>query len=143
MKHYTKKEWAREQYTGCWEASPFILGRVEAGEVPAGYIGRRTVMVGGEYGCTLLTEGIHFLVEDDYDHLPQLTKENAMVGACYFAPGGYIEVTRVYRLTEEEAREFELWYLDRADYIQHAKWGTVKGGCALDGSDVSEYYKEA
>ena len=141
MKHYTKEEWAREQYTGRWEDSPFNLSRVEAGELPAGYIGRRNVMLGGDRGCELLTEGVHFLVEDDYSHLPWLTKENAMVGACYRHPGGYIEVTRVYRLTEEEAREHELWYLDRASYIQHAKWGTAETGCALAGSDLSEYFK--
>ncbi len=141
MKIYSKEEWAREQYKGRWEASPFNLDRVEAGELPAYYIGRRNVMVGGERGCTLLTEGVHFLIEDDYDGLPFLCKDNAMVGACYRFPGGYIEVTKVYRLSEDEAREFELYYLDRVDYIQHAKWGTVDGGCALAGSDVSEYFK--
>lgn len=141
MRIYSKDDWAREQYKGRWEASPFNLGQVEAGEIPAYYIGRRNVMVGGENGCTLLTEGVHFLVEDDYDTLPWLEKANAMVGACYRHPGGYIQVTEIYRLSEAEAREHELYYLDRARYTHHAKWGTVDGGCALAGSDVSEYFK--
>lgn len=140
MKIYSKEEWAREQYKGRWDPSPFILDRVEAGEVPAAYIGRRTVMVGGEHGCTLLTEGIHFLVDGDYSELPWLNKENAMVGACYQFPGGYKQVTEIIRYTEEEAHERGLYYLDHARYIQHAKWGTVDGGCALAGSDVVENF---
>lgn len=135
MKIYSKEEWAREQYKGQWGDSPFNRDRVEAGELHPYYIGRRNVMVGGLHGCTLLTEGLHFLVEGEYDQLPWLNKENAKVGACYQAPGGYIEVTKVYRLTEEEAQEMQLYYLDRVDYIQHAEWGSVPGGCALPGSD--------
>jgi len=135
MRHYTKEEWEREQYKGLWEASPFTLDRVAAGELPAYYVGRRNVMVGGEKGCTLLTEGVHFLVDGEYDQLPVLHKSNAMVGACYQFAGGYIEVTKVYRLTEEEAQEWQLFYLDRVSYIQHAEWGTVPGGCALPGGD--------
>ena len=77
----------------------------------------------------------------DYSHLPWLNKENAVVGGCYRFPGGYIQVTRVYRLTEEEAQEQQLYHLDRAEYIQHAKWGTITGGCALAGSDVFEGLK--
>lgn len=138
MRIYSREEWARQQYKGRWEPSPFIMDRVEAGEVPAGYIGRRNVMVGGECGATLLTEGIHFLVEDEYDQLPWLNKQNAIVGACYRFPGGYIELTRLYRLSEEEALEKDLYHLDRVEYIQHAKWGSVPGGCALAGSDVRE-----
>ena len=133
---YSKEEWAREQYKGRWEASPFNLDRVEAGELHPYYIGRRNVMVGGERGCTLLTEGLHFLVEGEYDQLPWLCKDNAMVGACYRFPGGYIEVTEIYRLTEEEAQELDLYHLDRVDYVQHAPWGSVPGGCALAGSDI-------
>lgn len=135
MKIYSKEEWAREQYKGRWEASPFNLGRVEDGELHPYYIGRRNVMVGGEHGPALLTEGLHFLVEDEYDELPWLEKANAMVGACYRSPGGYIQVTKLYRLTNEEAKEKDLYYLDRVDYVQHAKWGTTPGGCALAGSD--------
>lgn len=63
MKHYTKKQWAKEPYTGQWADSPFNRSLVDARELPADYIGRRTVMVGGEQGCTLLTEGYHFTIE--------------------------------------------------------------------------------
>lgn len=136
MKYYTKEEWAREQYKGRWEASPFNLGQVEAGEIPAYYIGRRNVMVGGEHGCELLTEGVHFLIEGDYSNLPVMDKDNVMKGACYQFSGGYIEVLDVYRLDEETAKEHDLLYLDRVAFIQHAEWGTALGGCALPGSDV-------
>lgn len=136
MKIYSKAEWAREQYKGRWEASPFNLDRVEAGDLSASYIGRRNVMVGGIHGCTLLTEGINFLVDGEYEELPWLEKSNAHVGHCYRMPGGYIEVTKVYRITEEYAKEHDLYHMDRVEYIQHAKWGTVHGGCALAGSDI-------
>lgn len=136
MKIYSKEEWAREQYKGRWEASPFNLDRVKSGELPAYYIGRRNVMVGGLHGCELLTEGVHFLVEDDYEELPWLNKENALEGACYRFPGGYTQVTQVYRLSDEDAREKGLVYVDRADFIQHAKLGEMPGGCALAGSDM-------
>lgn len=136
MKIYTKDEWERKQYKGRWEASPYNLDRVEAGELHPYYIGRRNVMVGGKYGSTLLTEGINFLVEDDYSNLPWLEKANAKVGACYQFGGGYIEVTKLYRLSEEEAIEKDLYGLDRVEFIQHAKWGSIPGGCALAGSDV-------
>jgi len=138
MKIYKKAEWEREQYKGRWEPSPFLLDRVEAGEVPAGYIGRRNVMVGGEHGATLLTEGVHFLVEGEYDQLPHLEKANAMEGACYSFAGGYIQVTKLWRLSEEEAKREDLYYLDRVSFMQYAKWGTIPGGCALVGSDVRE-----
>lgn len=45
--------------------NPYNQSRVEAGELPAKYIGRRTVMIGTIHGCTLLTEGIHFFVDDE------------------------------------------------------------------------------
>ena len=139
MKIYTKEEWEREQYKGQWGDSPFNRDRVEAGELHPYYIGRRNVMVGGPHGCTLLTEGLHFLVEGDYSHLPYLEKANAMVGACYQFAGGYIEVTRVYRLTEEEAMEKDLYGLDRVEFIQRGGPDLcLNGGCAVPGSDIRE-----
>ena len=135
MKIYTKEEWAREQYKGRWEASPFNLGQVEAGELPAYYIGRRNVMVGGENGPTLLTEGVHFLVDGEYDQLPVLHKDIAMKGACYQFAGGYIKVHQVVRITEEYAQEHLLYYLDHVLYTHYTKSGTTYGGCALPGSD--------
>lgn len=66
VKQYTSEEWSIEQYTGRWSPSPYYLDMVERGEIPADYIGRRTLM---EYedgiGTSLLTEGKHFLIDDD------------------------------------------------------------------------------
>lgn len=128
MKIYSKEEWAREQYKGRWEASPFNLDRVEAGELPAYYIGRRNVMVGGSHGCTLLTEGVHFLVDGEYEELPVLHKDVAMVGACYQFAGGYIQLQEIYRISEEYAKENQLCYVERVK--------TTAGDFALPGSDV-------
>ena len=99
--------------------------------------GRRAAFLPGE-GTALSIEGVHFLVDGEYTHLPWLAKANAAEGCCYQFPGGYIQVTRLYRLSEEEALEKDLYSLDRVEYIQHAKWGSVPGGCALAGSDVRE-----
>lgn len=74
--------------------------------------GRRTAFLPG-HGTTLFTEGIHFLVEGDYRHLPALCKDNAEVGAAYRFCDGYQIVQRVYRISEEYAAENELTYLDR------------------------------
>lgn len=65
MKTYAAEEWAKAQHTGRWGDNPYNRSRVEAGELPASYIGRRTIMVGGPGGCTLLTEGYHFRVDDE------------------------------------------------------------------------------
>ena len=68
MKHYTEKEWdemvARApSYFGKWEATPFNLDRVEAGELPADYIGKRNMLsYEPEHGTVLLTEGVHFTI---------------------------------------------------------------------------------
>ena len=79
MKFYSEKQWQKEQYTGRWGDNPYNRSRVEAGELSEEYIGRRTIMVGGVRGCTLLTEGIHFLVGDEE-------------GRKYFGPGTRIEL---------------------------------------------------
>lgn len=70
MKHLTQKEWERMErttpnYIGKWEASPFNLDRVAAGELPADYIGRRNMLTYEPgVGTVLLTEGIHFTIDD-------------------------------------------------------------------------------
>lgn len=135
MRHYTAEEWAREQYKGQWGDSPFNRDRVECGELPAYYIGRRNVMVGGDHGPELLTEGVHFLVEGDYGHLPTLCKENALEGAWYQFAGGPIQVRKVYRISEEYAKENQLCYVERVE--------TSMGDFALPGSDIrSDLMKE-
>ena len=65
MRTYSADEWANAQYTDHWGDNPYNRSRVEAGELPAKYIGRRTIMIGSVHGCTLLTEGAHFLVDDE------------------------------------------------------------------------------
>ena len=59
---------------------------------------------------------------------PTLTKENAKVGQYYAFAGGYTIVQRIYRISEEYARENELCYLDRVT--------TTTGDFALPGSDI-------
>ena len=97
--------------------------------------GRRTVMSGcisndpNELG-KLLIEGVHFLVDGDYNHLPVLEKSNAIVGACYKFAGGYTQVREIYRVSEEYAKANELIYLDRVI--------TTDGDFALPGSDLKQ-----
>lgn len=79
MRFYTAKQWQEAQYTGRWGDNPYNRSRVEAGELPEGYIGRRTVMAGGRKGCELLTEGVHFLIGDEE-------------GRSYYGPGTRIEL---------------------------------------------------
>lgn len=75
--------------------------------------GRRIAFLPG-HGTALCTEGIHFLVDGDYTHLPILTKENAEEGAAYlFGSNNYQIVQRIYRISRESARENDLMYLDR------------------------------
>ena len=65
-RHYTATEWAKEQYTDRWDDYPYFRDMVAQGEIPADYIGRRTVMtyeVGK--GTVLLTEGYHFTIDDE------------------------------------------------------------------------------
>ena len=65
-KHYTAAEWAREQYTDRWNDCPYFRDMAERGEIPADYIGRRTVMIHAPVkGTVLLTEGYHFTVDDE------------------------------------------------------------------------------
>ncbi len=89
--------------------------------------GRRAAFLPGE-GTTLSIEGIHFLVDGDYSHLPVLCKANACVGACYQFAGGYTLVKRIYRLSEAQARREKAVYLDRVE--------TDSGDFALPGSDI-------
>lgn len=65
MTTYSAAEWAKMQYTGRWGDNPWNRSRVEDGEIPAEYIGRRNVVVGTIHGSTLLTEGVHFTVDDE------------------------------------------------------------------------------
>ena len=70
-KRFTKREWAEKErmtpgYIGRWEATRLNIDRVEAGDLPADYIGRRNML---SYepgkGTVLLTEGYHFIIDDE------------------------------------------------------------------------------
>lgn len=89
--------------------------------------GRRTAFLPGE-GTALSIEGVHFLVDGDYSHLPVLHKSNACVGACYQFAGGYTQVKEIYRVSEKYAKDNELMYLDRVI--------TTDADFALPGSDI-------
>lgn len=69
-----------------------------------------------------------WMEESEPEELPALTKENAKIGQYYAFAGGYTIVQRVYRISEEYARENGLCYLDRV--------ATTIGDFALPGSDV-------
>lgn len=66
--------------------------------------------------------------------LPQLTKESAHVGRVYSWPGGWLRLTRVYRLTEQEANENALLYLDRWEGVDHT--GMTHGAAFHDGGKL-------
>lgn len=89
--------------------------------------GRRVAFLPG-YGTTLFIEGVHFIVDGDYSHLPILCKENAEEGAAYQFGGNVLYVKRIYRISEEYANENSLLYLDRVE--------TSEGDFALPGSDT-------
>lgn len=89
--------------------------------------GRRVAFLPG-HGTTLFVEGVHFIVDGDYSHLPVLCKENAEEGAAYQFGGDVLYVKRIYRISEEYANESSLLYLDRVE--------TSAGDFALPGSDT-------
>ena len=94
--------------------------------------GRRTWLTKDERGPVLLLEGVHFLVEGDFSHLPALTKETAADGLAYSWCGtGFQIVEKVYTITEEYAKANHLAYIDRVK--------TTKGDFALSGSRWSQY----
>ena len=52
--------------TDRWNDCPYFRDMVARGEIPADYIGRRTVMIHAPIkGTVLLTEGYHFTVGDE------------------------------------------------------------------------------
>lgn len=63
--------------------------------------------------------------------LPALTKKSAAVGRAYAWPGGWVKLTRVYCLTEQEANNNALLYLDRWEGIDHN--GMTHGAAFPDG----------
>ena len=68
------------------------------------------------------------------DGLPVLTKQAAHEGQTYAWPGGWLRLTRVYRLTEQEAIDNALLYLDRWEGIDHN--GMTHGAAFHDGDKL-------
>ena len=66
--------------------------------------------------------------------LPTLTKQSAHVGRAYAWPGGWLRLTRVYRLTEQEANDNALLYLDHWEGIDHN--GMIHGAAFHDGDQL-------
>ena len=89
--------------------------------------GRRTAFLPGD-GAVLSLEGVHFLIDGDYSHLPIISKANVREGCAYQSAGGYQIVKRVYRLTEAQAEAWGCMYLDRVE--------TNLGDFALPGFDI-------
>ena len=68
------------------------------------------------------------------DLLPALNVETAHAGNFYAYPGGWVLLTRVYRLTEQEAAENALLFLDRWEGIDQA--GRTVGAAFPDSATV-------
>lgn len=69
------------------------------------------------------------------EKLPALTKQTAKVGCAYAWPGGWLKLTSVYRITEQEANEKALFYLDHWQGIDHN--GMTHGAAFHDGDHLS------
>lgn len=72
-----------------------------------------------------------------FTNLPGLTKENARVGAFYSFGGECFQLTRLYRLTEQEANQKALLYLDRYEGITrdgHTIGGAIPGSSTISSS---------
>ena len=68
------------------------------------------------------------------DLLPALSAETAHAGNFYAYPGGWVLLSRVYRLAEQQAAENALLYLDRWEGIDHA--GRTVGAAFTDSATV-------
>ena len=105
--------------------------------------GRRTWLTKDENGATaLLIEGVHFLVDGDFSHLPGLTKENACIGFAYGWCDGYQILEKLYSITEEFAEENWLCYLDRATTTAHVAGRVDRHDFAISGSRTSQWSKK-
>ncbi len=78
--------------------------------------GRRMAFLPG-YGTTLFTEGVHYLVEGDYNHLPVINLKNAEKGLAYRFAGGYFIVQEIYKVSPKYASDNDLYYLNRVKVI--------------------------
>ena len=84
-----------------------------------------------ENAARLLAE----IVRRASEPLPELSKETAEVGKRYAYPGGWVQLSRVYRLSEQEANERCTLYLDRWSGYDHN--GRDVGGAFTDGDQLA------
>ena len=79
----------------------------------------------------LLVEGIHFLVDGDYSHLPTLCKENVKIGGAYKFCNGYMILNGIETLTDEFMKEHELYYREQFRSTAYVEAGVYEMGGAL------------
>ena len=89
--------------------------------------GRRTWLKKG----VLLTEGVHFLVDGDYSHLPTLCKETAHIGNAYRFCNGYMILNSIETLSDEFMKEHELYYREQFHSTAYFETGVYEMGGAL------------
>ena len=93
---------------------------------------RRTVLEDGK----VLIEGIDFLVYKDYQHLPTICKENAIVGGAYVFCGGYMILERIDVATAKEIYKFELGYKEHFIATAYVSAGMYEIGGGLKGTEI-------
>ena len=67
--------------------------------------------------------------------LPILTKSTAQIGHIYQWPSGWLRLTQIIRLTEQEANKNALLYLDHWKGVDHN--GISHGGAFPDGDTLA------
>lgn len=92
--------------------------------------GRRTFSQNGK----ILVEGVHFLVNGEYDHLPTLDKDNAVVGNAYKFCDGYMILKSIRTVTDEEIKKFQLRFKMQFTAQSHTSGGSYEIGGGLSGS---------
>lgn len=89
----------------------------------------------------IMLEGLHFLVDGDYSHLPTLTKETAHIGAAYAWCDGFQILDELYSISEEYATENWLCYLDRAKTTANVYGVIHHHDFSIIGSRLSQWAK--
>ena len=65
---------------------------------------------------------------------PLISKATAKPGARFAWPGGWVEITRVYHMTEEEANKLAVYWLDRWEGVTDK--GIKVGAAFHDGNHI-------
>ncbi|MBQ8691268.1 MAG: hypothetical protein IJ516_05540 [Phascolarctobacterium sp.] len=77
----------------------------------------------------------------DYNNLPVLSLENAVVGNAYACAGGYQVVEEIYSISEEFAAKHQLCFLDRVKTICKIGGKTFQRDFALSDGRWSKWSK--